>query len=257
MLKFLLCFLLLFGLDAGHVYNDFDVNPYVTKKERSAVTPYLLPYEHPVREKLDLIFYRSRATKDINSLVEAGFIVLKQKDRSFIVVATHPDIPGYLFKLHLDSELRLKRGKPGWYWFSKRVEGARDIARVISKKKLNLVRVPQKWLYPLPVHPDAPASEAYTRKNIILVAEYVPLLSKQQNLDAFKTQITRKHLDQIYTVLRKCGGSSIRPDNIPFDTQGRASFIDTEYPGATTRWGDLNRFLNDDMEAYWKKITGQ
>ena len=90
MFNFLLCFLFLFGLDAAHVYNDFDTNPYVSTDERVAVLPHLLPYDHPVREKLDLIFYSTRASKDINSLVEAGFTVLKQKSRSFIVVVTIP-----------------------------------------------------------------------------------------------------------------------------------------------------------------------
>lgn len=257
MFHFFFCLLFLFGLDAAHIYNDFDVNPYVSNEERNAVLPHLLPYEHPIREKLDLIFHRTRATKDINSLVEAGFTVLKQKSRSFIVVALHPDVPGYLFKLHLDSELRLKRGKPGWYWFSQRVIGAKAIAKLIAKKKLDLVRCPKKWLYPLPIHPDAPTGEGYTRKNIILVADYIPLLARGPNLDAFKTQITKEHLNQIYYVLKKCGGDSIRPDNIPFDLNGRCCFIDTEYPGAKTRWDEFNKYLNPEMEAYWKHITGQ
>lgn len=257
MFNFFLCCLFLFGLDAAHVYNDFDRNPFVSIEERHAVLPHLLPFEHPIREKLDLIFHRTRATKDINSLVEAGFIVLKQKSRSFIIVATHPDIPGYLFKLHLDSELRLKRGKPGWYWFSQRVIGAKAIGKVITKKKLDLVKCPKKWLYPLPVYPEAPSGEGYSRKNIILVAEYIPLLSKVPNLEAFKTQITKEHLNQICYVLNKCGGNSIRPDNIPFDKKGRCCFIDTEYPGADTRWSEFNKYLNPEMEAYWKSITGQ
>lgn len=257
MLNLLLCFFFVFGLDAVQFYNDYDVNPTVSADERHAVGPHLLPYDHPIREKLDLIFHRTRATKDINSLVEAGFTVLKQKSRSFIVVATHPDVPGYLFKLHLDSELRLKRGKPGWYWFSQRVIGAKAIGKLIAKKKLDLVKCPKKWIYPLPFYPEAPTGDGYTRKNIVLVAEYIPLLSKGPNLEAFKTQITRQHLDQICYVLQKCGGNSIRPDNIPFDKKGHCCFIDTEYPGAKTRWSEFNKFLNPEMESYWRIISGQ
>ncbi|MFN4174492.1 MAG: hypothetical protein ACK4HV_05255, partial [Parachlamydiaceae bacterium] len=188
MFHFLFCLFFLFGLDAAPIYNDYDINPYVSNEERKAVLPHLLPYDHPIREKLDLIFHKTRATKDINSLVEAGFNVLKQKSRSFIVVATHPDIPGYLFKLHLDSELRLKRGKPGWYWFSQRVIGAKAIGKLIAKKKLTLVKCPNKWLYPPPLYPEAPVGEGYSRKNIVLVADYIPLLARGANLDAFKTQ---------------------------------------------------------------------
>lgn len=241
---------------ATEYYNDFDTNFHVSKKERKTVKPYLLPYDHPIRAKLDFIFHRSRATKNLESMAEAGFIVHSQKSRSFIIVASHPDVPGYLFKLHLDNELREKHHKPGWWWFAERCKGAEAIREVIKKKKLDLVRAPQKYIYPLPLHPECPNEPGYSRKNVILIAEYFDLMDKQENWDMWHTGMTYDHLDQIYTVLKKCGGNSMRPDNIPFDKQGRICFIDTEYPGQEPDWSITLHYLSPEMQMYWSLITG-
>ncbi len=253
--------LLLFAFAEIHggtkYYNDFDSNFHVSTEERKAVKPHLLPYDHPIREKLDLIFYRSRATQDMNSLVEAGFQIHSKKSRSFIVVASHPDVPGYLFKLHLDDELRQKRHKPGWWWFCQRCIGAKAIRKVIEKKKYDLVRAPQKYIYPLPLYPETPNHPGYQRKNVILVVEKFDLLNDQENWDKWHQDgMTTKHLDQIYGVLSRCGGDSMRPDNIPFDTEGRICFIDTEYPGKSPRWEVTRDYLPPNLRDYWIQLTG-
>lgn len=257
MLRFILGLLLFVSLEASSTvdYNDFETNPFMSSDERETVRPYILPFDYPIREKLDLIFYRTRATKDINSLVEAGFQILKKKSRSFIIVASHPDVPGYIFKLHLDTELRKKHGKPGWWWFSQRVKGARALANEIERKQYKKLKAAKKWIYPLPVYPEAPSGQGYERKNVVLIAQFFELLDKKSNLEAWKTQITNKHLEQLYAVLKKCGGNSMRPDNIPFDKNGHICFIDTEYPKAHTNWNTIREYLSPKMQQVWDIIV--
>lgn len=253
MLRFLVCLAFIFVSASKADYKELKNNPYVGSSERHAVKEGLMPRDHPIRPILDALFSDARVTATTKSLRKAGFRILKSQPRSFILVVKHPSLPGYLIKLHLDSEVRQKRGHPGWYWFAKRVYGAKQIARCIDKKEIRHFKVPGKWLYPLPVYPlHRPGSD---RKNVVLVVEDMKLLSREDNYNAWKTLITRKHLDELYTILKKCGGSSLRPSNIPFSRDGKIAFIDTEYPGATPRYSDIRPYLSRPMQAYWDKLT--
>ena len=95
-------------------YNDFNHNPHLTNQMRRMMKPYILPAKHPVKVKLDALFLSKRVIENETTFREAGFITLHQKARSFIRVARHPSVPGYLFKIYLDTELREKLKKPGW-----------------------------------------------------------------------------------------------------------------------------------------------
>lgn len=253
MRRYLLYLALIFVSASKADYKELKENPYVSSDERHAVKEGLMPREHPIRPILDALFSDTRVTATKGSLKKAGFRILKSQPRSFILVVKHPSLPGYLIKLHLDSEIRLKRGHPGWYWFAKRVYGAKQIARCIKKNHLRHFKVPGKWLYPLPVYPlHQPGSD---RKNVILVVEDMRLLPKEENVNAWKTLITPKHLDELYIILKKCGGSSLRPSNIPFSRDGKIAFIDTEYPDTKPRYNEIRPHLSRPMQAYWDKLT--
>lgn len=256
MIRFLLTFVVLLGSLVGQeTYNDVAYNPLISSKERKALEPYILPSNHLIKPLLDAIFLSGRVTQDKKTLVDAGFEILRDQPRSFILVARHPSVPGYLFKLHIDKDLRKKKGKPGWYWFSKRLKGIREIEACIKENNLTLFKTPEKWVYPLPINPSPPGKESYKRKNFVLIAEDMNIYNDEENVAMWKTHITRQHLDQIKIIFDTCGGGSLKPRNLPFSYDGKIAFIDTEYPGNKITYSSLNYGLNDEMKEYWREIT--
>lgn len=237
-------------------YNEFDKNPYFSKKEKEQIKPYLLPFDHPIKPYLDLIFSSERVTLDSNSFSAAGFISKFIQPRSFIRVASHPYLPGYLVKVYLDDELRIKKETPGWKWFVNRAKNAKAIRKYIKRNKCKYFTAPEKWIYPLPINTSPPMDPAYVRKNEILVVEDMQLVSEIENLHAWKTIITKKHLNELYDIISYAGGSSYRADNIAFTISGKFAFIDTEYARKSPGYHAIVPYLSDEMAAYWKSITG-
>lgn len=235
-------------------YNDFETNPYSSKKEKKTIRPYLLPWNHPKKPYLDAIFLNQRATMNPESFADAGFISHHIQFRSFIHVASHPLIPGYLVKVYLDSELRSRRNIPSWQWFANRAKNAKAIDNVIKSKKLKYFTVAKKWIYPLPINPAPPNDLGYLRKNVILLVKDMNLVSKSENLLAWKTVITKKHLDEFYTIITSVGGSSYRPDNVTYTKNGKFAFIDTEYTNKSPDYRSILPYLSPKMAAYWKKL---
>lgn len=243
---FLLFVALVFISATKSDYKILKENPHVSSQERRAVKIGLMPLEHPIRPILNSIFSPSRAMASVAALRKAGFKILKIQPRSYILVVRHPRMPGYLIKLYLDSESREKKGHPGWYWFMKRILGRNSLARCIEKNEIKRIKVPGKWIYPLPHS---------TRNHFVLVVEDMNLLSSRENILAWKNNVTKELLDELYTIIRKCGGSSLRPSNIPFCKNGKIAFIDTEYPGAKPDYVSIRPYLSPAMRSYWDTLT--
>lgn len=237
-------------------YNDFDSNPYLTKEARKQIRPFLLPFDHCLRPVLDSIFFQTRAIQDQATFESAGFMTLFVQPRSFIRVASHPCLPNYLVKIYLDNELRQKQGKPDWYWFVKRCEGAKAIRKAIIKKKIQFFSVPDKWIYPLPLTPSPPSTSDYLRKVAILLVQDMKLVSHEETLEAWKTKITPKHLDELYAIISRASGGSYRASNVPYTIFGDFAFIDTEYPDRKDPdFSSIRPFLSHDMRKYWDKLV--
>lgn len=234
-------------------YNDFDKNPYISKDARKSIKPYLLPKNHPAKIGLDEIFTTTRAIQNDDTFIQAGFNIIERTGRSFLLVASHPLLNGYLVKVALDSEFRQKNDKPSWLWFVRRCKGSETIAKIIAKKKITNFTVSKKWIYPLPINPSPPSNTQYDRKIAILLVTDMNLVSHIENLDAWKTKITKKHLDELYVIISQ-GGSSYRPDNIWYTKNGTFAFIDTEYPNADPDYGSVRPFLSSSMLTYWDKL---
>jgi len=215
-----------------------------------------MPANHPIKPYLDHIFLNQRATLNDKTFASAGFISQFIRPRSFIRVASHPALPGYLIKAYLDSEVRVKKNIPGWKWLVNRVKNAKTISHFIKKRKIKYFTVPKKWIYLLPREPSPPIDSSYLRKNEILVVEDMNLVSKNDNIIAWKTVITKQHLDEFYAIITYAGGSSYRIDNVAYTTNGKFAFIDTEYNNKTPRYQDILGSLSPEMAAYWKMITG-
>lgn len=235
--------------------SNFKNNTYISKKEKKAIKPYLLPKNHPTKAILDNIFHSSRAILDATALKNAGFNILYSGKRSFIKVVSHPLMPGYLFKVYLDNELRLKQGRPGWKWFAYRCQGARTIAKLIKREKIKYFTVAKKWIYALPATPAPPNSPVYTRKNCILVVEDMQLIDKEENLALWKNAITKKQLDELYDIITYAAGRSYRPDNIHYTKNGKFAFIDTEYPYHKPDFNSIRPFLSHKMRSYWDHLV--
>jgi hypothetical protein len=235
--------------------SSFENNPLLSKSAKRQIRPYLLPRKHEAKRVLDHIFSKSRAIQDANTFANAGFITHFIQKRSFIRVASHPSLPGYLMKVYLDNELRLKRNLPGWHWFVKRCEGVAKIQKVIQKNKIRNFATPKKWIYPIPIHGVFANDPKYVRKEVILLVEDMRLVSKTANLHAWKHSITREHLKELYKIISQGSGSSYRADNIPYTKNGKFAFIDTEYPGKKHDYNSIRSYLSSEMRAEWDKIV--
>lgn len=230
-------------------------SPSITHKIEKKIRPYLLPKNHPMKERLDALFHSSRATQDENTFANAGFSVFSVRPRSYVVVARHPDLPKYVVKVNLDNNIQLKRNKESWEWFKMRCEGAERICKVIKQKKIKHFVVARKWLYPLPEDPAPPNDPNYTRHLVILLARDMNLVSRKENLFAWKNSITSDHLDELFEIVSHARGSSYRPDNIHLTVDGTFAFIDTEYPHSKPDYISIRPYLNDEMCAYWDKLV--
>lgn len=241
----------------GAFYNDFDTNPYFSKAERKALTPYILPYDHPVKEALDYLCKSERVSATKESLAAAGFMAKDTQPRSYITVASHFLMPGYLVKVYTDDEFRLKAATPGWKWFQRRIEGAEKIRQIIDSHKLTKFCVPFKWIYPLPPKPNPPEYLKEGRKNEILVVEDMCLTSSENNFKAWYHKITEAHLREFFIIVSFAGGSSYWPRNVAYTKKGLFAFIDTEYPYKAADYSTIDKHLSPQMRAYWKRLSGR
>ena len=227
----------------------------ITDHMQSKMAPHLLPRDHPALAKLDLIFSASRVLENERTLIDAGFeVIAGPRVYSFMIVARHPEIPGYIFKLYLDSETRMRNDIPHWEWLVRRCEGAQAIRKVIKRKGIRHFSVPDKWLYVLPTYPFSSAQNSET---VILMETDMQLESKEVSKHMWKTAVTRKHLDELYSIFKHgYGGPGIvkLPANVPYTKNGTFAFTDTEDPPAKLKLKYIKKYLSKEMQSYWDDL---
>lgn len=228
-------------------------NPHVDDETWEMLTPYFLPDHHPLKAPLDRIFSKPRVLASKKSLRAAGFTPLAHPQNR-LIIARHSKLKGYLIKAYLDDA-----PTTDWIWWKKRIDGAHTIQNSINQHGYqSLMKVPQKWIYPLPDHTLPRVVNGIERKNFILVVEDMKLLSPEKNLSAFKHKLTKQHLNALYTViLENLLIDSVYADNIPFSKDGRIAFIDTEHCMDTTqpvRIERLAQYFSSEMHAYWEQL---
>lgn len=228
----------------------------ISEKTWDLVTPYLLPEDHPIKPTLDKIFSESRANVNLKSLRKAGFLNPKIRKFSHLVVTAHPDLPGYIFKIYLDGQRYFKDRKEYDHWIN-RIKGAKAIQTLLDLHQWNgLCKVPKKWMYALPEEPAPPRD--LKAKNFILVEEDMGIYSAEENATAWKSDlVTKEKLDALYGILEGVGlHDCSKIHNIPFSTDGRIAFIDTESTNQwPVRYSMLNNYLSEEMLLYWKSLT--
>lgn len=233
--------------------NPYHYNPYIPIETWDQIQPYFLPHNHPIKHILDKIFSENRVCFDRESFIEAGFRPLQgPRLPGNLVVGKHPALKGYLVKIYFDNQDACES-----FNFLRRASGAQSIRRCIQKHKYQkFFDVPKKWIYPLPLYPEPLTGPGYFPKGCILIVEDMHLLGHQDNARAFYRNITPPLLDALYTVLTEEGLiDSIYLGNIPFNEEGKITFIDTEHHHLwPVKYDCLTRYLNPEMQAYWQKL---
>lgn len=228
---------------------------YVTDTLWKQVAEFLLPNDHPIKERLDEIFIRSRATCNIEAMIAAGFERAKPQHHTRIIVTRHSNLQGYVFKTYLDNE-PYHSGNPEHYYWIKRATGARLIQNSIRIHHYeHLFKVPNKWIYLLPDEPSPPAGSI--RKKFILVEEDMELIAPKLNKKKWGSdEVTEELLHALYTISSELGlFDCTKVDNCPFSEDGRVAFIDTQsYHKKRVKYHKLTRYLSPPMRTYWKKL---
>lgn len=237
-------------VESKSLYPNFDGNVFITDEMQKRIRPHLMPLDHPLKPVLDNIF-SIRVTQNVKTFINAGFHILFDQETSFVKVASHPKAPGYLFKVYLDDEIRQKSNKPGWHWLCNRCEGAEKIRKYIKKNHIKHFAVPDKWLYPL----NYPNPNSISPQPVILVVQDMNITNRSGTLHAWQTKVTKRHLDELYGILKKGMGSQHLTINVPYShSTGKFAFIDTEYPKRKFSMKRVPNYLSPDMQKYWLKL---
>lgn len=227
----------------------------IDKEVWKLVHPHLLPWDHPIRKKLDKVFMRSRATLSPQSMRKAGFSHYKPRHFTRLVVTSHPELPGYILKLYLDAQSH-HHGKEEYEHWLERIKGAHLIEGVIKKNLwTHLFKVPKKWIYPLPAKPSPP--RGYPAKKFIIVEENMEIYSDAINEKIWGSDAVNKEiLSALHTIFTELGlRDCAKPANIPFAKDGKIAFIDTQFfHEDTVRYKRLTPFLSKKLRPYWKNL---
>lgn len=247
-----LVFILLYVAAASYAEQMHD---YVSKKVWEQISPFLLPPDHPIKGRLDRLFSSSRVILNLKTLKAAGFQTHGPRRFTRLIVAKHPEFPGYIFKLYVDAQ-RNHKDKPDYYYWLKRVKGARLIYRLITENHLDQwFKVPQKWIYPLPPEPSPPS--VFLRKNFILVQEDMDVLEEKENEACWESErVSFALLSDLFFILQKTGlADCAKPHNIPFSRDGKIAFIDTQtYHQWPVKWKEMVHYLSAPNRTYWKEL---
>ncbi len=232
----------------------------VSAETWNAVAPYLLPSDHPAKNKLDEIFSKSRPVASSDALKKSGFVPLDDKEQD-LIVARHPQINGYLIKLYYDDHnIPDRNGVPGeaQYWIN-RIEGADRVRRSIAQHHLeNDFTVPKKWIYPIPDSRSVACNgqKDCFPKHFILVSEDLDLVTPAENEKLYKEKMTPQMLEGLYTIIYETHlYDSIYIDNNIFTKQGKIAFIDTEdLDRKPIYFSDMTKYFSEEMQPYWLNL---
>jgi hypothetical protein len=252
MLKKMMCIFLFLSIPFATYAGT--VKKGVTEDLLKEVYEFLIPDTLEIKHQLDNMFKANRAILNSRSLMKAGFTNAKPRKFTRIIVTTHKQFPGYIFKIYLDAQ-RYKSDEPEQIIFLNRVKGALAITKFVADNNLShLFKVPKKWIYLIP---KKPGTKDFAYKNFILVEEDMQLLDKDANVKAWKSsKVTEELLAGLYQILKEIGlRDCAKIDNIPFSEDGKVAFIDTQSHGfKSVPFKRLKKALTPEMQEFWDSL---
>lgn len=255
MLAFSLILFWMQKIDAGQQgLTKSNPSLYLSDETWEEVQDYLMPDDHPMKEKLDKIFSRSRVLENWQAMLAAGFETAQMQGVTQIVVARHPELSGYIIKAYLDKTKFGSKARREYEFLIARIIGARLTRDSIAAHNYeHLLKVPEKWLYLLPDEPP-PREHPHRRKMFILVEDDMNIYVHKKNKEAWGSKwVTQELLEALYTVLTEVSlADSAKPSNCPFSRDGRVALIDTQmYHRGFVKYENLTPFLSPTMQAFW------
>lgn len=253
------CFLLfdypVIAEDAFPVPYDMNVKPALVEQTVwDTVTPYLMPLNHPIRAKLDRLFSSQRVLLNAASLKAAGFSDTKPHMFSHAIISENSKFDGYVFKMFSDSQPNLI----DWEQWVRRAWGAASARAAVNRLGLSKqIVIPKKWIYPLPQEPAPPAG--YSRKYFILVAQKIPLESKDKSYKIWRKKMSKERLRAIVQLIQEEGlVDNVYAFNFPFAKDGRNALIDTEHSHHwPVHFGSMKKWLAPHMHVYLDQLQAE
>lgn len=228
-------------------------NSHITPEMWREVKPYLLPPNHPIKAKLDKLFSKARITTDRETVIKAGFKYPSEHGLN-VHALKHPDVEGYFIKVYLDK----KEHPEEWKKYILRIEGAELIRKAIKKHGYEkFMKVPHKWIYPLPGEPSPLPEYEDRRKNFVLIAEDMETYNSNKNHERWYSRATVRHLRALYKMVETYGlRDSCRVANVPWGRDKKIAFVDTEqHHRWPVNYHTLNKYLSPEFRKHWTKIT--
>lgn len=233
--------------------NAYTKSPYIDSQLWQELESYFLPEDHPIKPNLDTIFSASRVSFSSDTLKKAHFHFKKSRTPRNLIAAKHSKLKGYIVKLFTDDQGVCEE----WQNWIKRIHGANAIRNAITRHKAeHLLKVPQKWIYPLPVEPSPPPGSH--RTHFILIVEDMRILKLSSSLAFWRSiAVDQPLLGALHCIIQEEGlFDSIYPVNIPFCKDRRVAFIDTEHAQEwPIRFYELSPYLRREMQIYWDQLT--
>jgi hypothetical protein len=143
----------------------------------------------------------------------AGFDVVDRDGAKEIMVASHPSVPGYMFKKYtnkVSSKDQLKN-------YQLRIDGSVALKKLIAERSLSRILAPQKWLRALPAG-KAP---------YVLLVERLSVLDRRATRAAY-ANVNEATLRELCVVVRFFPGLDSGARNMLLTPEGQIAFIDTE-----------------------------
>ena len=159
---------------------------------------------------------------------KGGFEILRESEEK-IIVASHEDARGYLFKKYSSSNSR-------WSYdeqlekYQNRIEGARLLREHLEANQIDRIVVPRKWLCTLPDRFNVRRG----KPSYIVVVERYDILDRDRSKRRYR-KIDEDLLRDLSTILFKFRGLDFTPRNVPFTRDHKIAYIDTEYLKLNTR----------------------
>lgn len=214
------------------------------------VRPYLLPKDHPLIPKLDVVCADLDLFKSRVNLVHAGWTLHDVSSRSgwwTIIVASRPEIEGYVIKTY-STEFKDPTYDVALYRYVRRVRNSQRLRRCLDEHHCNHLVAPRKWLYRLP------KSQTY-----VIIAEKLDILPGSHEageiLERYAS-ISKEQLEELATVFYAVDGVDAFLQNIPFTTDEKIAFIDTDHVGVyPDAWeGRIVPHLPPELQDYAREF---